>query len=106
MLAVCSQVLRVFHDRLICPEDKALVQDKLAEIIKRRWGAWLGCFWPCQLLLLGTHWMLAWCTSSNSSKPTMYGCAHAKLNSLQVPCCWRERAAEPHLVWGLHRRCC
>ena len=31
------KVLRVLHDRLICPEDKALVQSKLADIIQRRY---------------------------------------------------------------------
>jgi dynein heavy chain len=39
-LNVCClyvQILRVFHDRLICPEDKALVQGKLADIIQRRY---------------------------------------------------------------------
>lgn len=30
------QVLRVFHDRLVCAEDKALLQAKVAELVQRR----------------------------------------------------------------------
>jgi hypothetical protein len=33
---VLPQVLRVFHDRLISPEDKAVLQDKVAELVQRR----------------------------------------------------------------------
>ncbi len=31
-----NEVLRVLHDRLICPEDKALMQEKIGEIVHRR----------------------------------------------------------------------
>jgi hypothetical protein len=31
-----AQVLRVFHDRLISPEDKTVLQDKVAELVQRR----------------------------------------------------------------------
>lgn len=31
-----NETLRVFHDRLICPEDKAVVKDKVQEIVQRR----------------------------------------------------------------------
>lgn len=30
------EALRVFHDRLICPEDKQLMHAKLAEVVRRR----------------------------------------------------------------------
>lgn len=33
---VCAQVLRVFHDRLISAEDKALLQGKITELVQRR----------------------------------------------------------------------
>jgi hypothetical protein len=30
------QVLRVFHDRLISPEDKQVLQEKVSELVQRR----------------------------------------------------------------------
>lgn len=34
-----NEALRVFHDRMICAEDKAVVRDALASIVSKRWGA-------------------------------------------------------------------
>jgi dynein heavy chain len=34
-----NEALRVFHDRMICPEDKAVVRDAIAGAVARRWGA-------------------------------------------------------------------
>ncbi|WIA10356.1 hypothetical protein OEZ85_010548 [Tetradesmus obliquus] len=33
-----NEVLRVFHDRLISPEDKTVLQDKVAELVQRRYA--------------------------------------------------------------------
>ena len=31
-----NEALRIFHDRLICPEDKALVVGRMAELVQHR----------------------------------------------------------------------
>lgn len=33
-----NEALRVFHDRMISPEDKAVVRDMLAKLVQQRWG--------------------------------------------------------------------
>lgn len=34
-----NECLRIFHDRLICPEDKQLVNNRLAELVEQRFPA-------------------------------------------------------------------
>lgn len=33
------QLMRIFHDRLISEEDKAVFKARVAELVQNRWGA-------------------------------------------------------------------
>lgn len=84
-----NEALRVFHDRLICPEDKELVQGHIAEVVQAQFAT-LGPHTLQDPILFGDYrWVLG--------LDLVRVGAWRRVPIFQSP----PHVAEPHPVWRL-----